>query len=434
MIKQEILSEIIDSQRRNFSSKRFEIDREILSNISISGGKATVITGLRRCGKCTLMLQIQRKDNLLEALYLNFEDIRLAGFEINDFQRLHNEIELRGVDTLFFDEIHIVPGWNQFINRLLIEDYHVIISDANTTTATTFCNNSNTKSSDLDRSHSNKKQCLKGKIDNSIFQHIELFPFSFSEYLDFTKQVGNQETLIKYLRMGGMPKYIKHENNTFLGNLLDDILVRDISVRKSIRDIDSLRRLAAFLLSNISKPISANSLTGMFGIRSCATVVDYFNFFRESYLIEMVPQFSISSKAESRNPKKIYAIDLGLINIATTTSLDADNNKRLENLVYIHLRTNPLYNNNIKYYINKWSGDCDFITTKHKSATQVAWKIDDDNRDEEFRGLTAACEELGIKEGTLVTCNQKDTIEYRNFKINIIPAWEYLQYRHPNLT
>ena len=130
MIRQEEIALVINSQRETFLKQDTGFTRDALVDIPIADSFATIITGIRRCGKSTLLLQLLRRD-YQDAIYLNFDDIRLSGFEISDFIRLHREIEKRKINVLFFDEIQIVKGWEQYINQLLRENYKVFITGSN---------------------------------------------------------------------------------------------------------------------------------------------------------------------------------------------------------------------------------------------------------------------------------------------------------------
>ena len=130
MIRQEEIALVINSQRETILKQDTGFTRDALVDIPIADSFATIITGIRRCGKSTLLLQLLRRD-YQDAIYLNFDDIRLSGFEISDFMRLHREIEKRKINVLFFDEIQIVKGWEQYINQLLRENYKVFITGSN---------------------------------------------------------------------------------------------------------------------------------------------------------------------------------------------------------------------------------------------------------------------------------------------------------------
>jgi predicted AAA+ superfamily ATPase len=131
MLRQEEIANIIEMQWADFQRTETGFQREALTHIPVASSFATIITGIRRSGKSTLLLQFLRQ-KYESAVYLHFEDIRLASFEKGDFVRLHNEIKKREVNVLFFDEIQLVKGWELYVNQLLRERYTVFVTGSNT--------------------------------------------------------------------------------------------------------------------------------------------------------------------------------------------------------------------------------------------------------------------------------------------------------------
>ncbi|MDR0428919.1 MAG: ATP-binding protein [Tannerellaceae bacterium] len=399
MIRQDEIALVIDSQRDTFLNQDSGFTRDALVNIPVVDSFATIITGIRRCGKSTLLLQLLRRD-YQDAIYLNFDDIRLSGFETSDLTRLHREIEKRKIKVLFFDEIQIVEGWEKYINQLLREGYRVFITGSN----------------------ASMLSIELGTHLTGRHLSMELFPFSYSEFIRFRELDNGENTVIEYLKMGGIPEYVKTGISIVLNTLVDDILMRDIAVRHSVRDITSLRQLTAFLITNIGNLVSANKLVGMFDIKSPATFLEYFSFLKDAYLLEFVSMFSHSLKVQARNPKKVYVMDMG---IYTENSVLTSENmgRRLENLVFLHLRRKYKH---IFYYKDK--GECDFIAMEKnvvKEAIQVCLTVNDENFDREYNGLLGAMQNLSLKEGSIVTLNQSDTFEKDGMTIKIIPVHDF---------
>ncbi|HBX20875.1 MAG TPA: AAA family ATPase [Porphyromonadaceae bacterium] len=401
MIRQDEIALVIDSQRETFLKQDSGFIRDALADIPVADSFATIITGIRRCGKSTLLLQLLRRD-YRDAIYLNFDDIRLSGFDVSDLIRLHREIEKRGIKVLFFDEIQIVEGWEKYINQLLREGYKVFITGSNAS-------------------------MLSVELGTRLTgRHLsmELFPFSYSEFIRFKELASGQDSVMDYLAKGGIPEYLKTEIPMVLNALVDDILMRDIAVRHSVRDVTSLRQLTTFLITNIGNLVSANKLVGMFGIKSAATFLEYFSFLKDAYLLEFVPMFSHSLKVQVRNPKKVYVMDMGLY---TENSLSTTDNtgRRLENLIFLHLRRKYKH---LFYYKDK--GECDFVTMEKnavKEAIQVCLTVDDENFDWEYEGLLAAMRSLGLKEGSIVTLHQRDLFEKDGMVVRMIPAEEFMK-------
>lgn len=400
MIRQEELSAVLDAQADMFRRKENGLTREALPMVPVIPSFTTIITGIRRCGKSTLLRQLMSQ-KYSSALYLNFEDIRLADFDTNDFTRLQREIEQRNARVLFFDEIQIIPKWEIFIHQLLNEEYTVFITGSNAS-------------------------LLSSELGTHLTgRHIpmELFPFSYSEFLSFRNLSAGEDSLLAYLYNGGIPEYLKTGAGIILNTLIDDILIRDIAIRNSIKDVNSLRALAVYLLSNVGNLVSAGKLVGMFDIKAASTFLDYFSFYQRSYLLEFVPIFSYSLKVQSRNPKKVYAMDLGLVNEASANFSDATGHK-LENLIFLHLRRGA---GDICYYKEK--GECDFVVTekgKASRAIQVCHQITDQNFTREYNGLIEAMKALNLSEGTIVTTSQTDSFEEDGRKIRMIPADRFL--------
>ncbi|HBX88491.1 MAG TPA: AAA family ATPase [Marinilabiliaceae bacterium] len=400
MIRQEEISFVIDSQRDAFLKQESGFTREALSSIPVADSFATLITGIRRCGKSTLLLQLLRK-KYQDAIYLNFDDIRLSGFSTDDMTRLYREIERRKIRVLFFDEIQIIAGWEKLISQLLRESFKVFISGSNAS-------------------------MLSVELGTHLTgRHLpmELFPFSYSEFIKFKNLDNSEKSVLDYLKTGGLPDYLKTGMPQILNSLVDDILIRDIAVRHSIRDVSSLRQLAAFLITNIGNTVSANKLTGMFEIKSPATFLEHFSYLKDTYLLDFIPIFSHSLKVQARNPKKVYVMDMGLY---TENSVSTSDNlgHRFENLVFLHLRKKYRH---IFYYKDK--GECDFIAldmNKVIEVVQVCLIVTSENFEREYNGLLSAMLKLQIKQGSIITLNQSDTFRKGELTIKLVPAHEYL--------
>ncbi len=400
MLLQSQLSDVIDAQSSIFLNKNAGWQREILAQITVPDNLALIITGIRRCGKSTLLFQLL-KERFKNAFYLHFEDPRLAGFDNDDFTRLSNEITKRKPPVLFFDEIQILENWELFVRQKLDEGYKVVITGSN---ASLLSKELGTK--------------LTGRHIS-----IELFPFSYSEFLGLKNTTNSEKSISEYIRKGGFPEYIRTDNSSILNQLLEDILYRDIAVRYAVRNVKTLKQLAVYLLSNIAKPVSATNLTKLFEIKSTSAVLDYFAFLENAYIVQFLPIFSYSLKKQIRNPKKIYSIDLGLFTENSIVFSD-ENGRRIENAVYLHLRKRwkELY-----YFQEK--KECDFVVFdrgKIKQLIQVCYELTADNLERETVGLYTAMEFFKINSGTLVTFNQKDVFNKGDKKINVISLDDYL--------
>jgi Predicted ATPase (AAA+ superfamily) len=400
MFLQEQIAEVINSQQKFFRNQEIGVQREVVPNIQLTDSFAIILTGIRRCGKSTLQLQLMQRDEH-DSLFLQFEDPRLAGFEPSDFNRLKLELDRRGIRTLFFDEIQIVKGWEIFVRNLLDEKYFVCITGSN---ASMLSAELGTK--------------LTGR-----YLTAELFPFSFSEFCQLKQLEPEEPAAAQYLKQGGMPEYLKTSNGQILNLLLDDILVRDIAVRHGIRDVNSLKQLAVYLISNIGKPVSGKNLTTLFPIKATSTILEYFSYFNDSYLLHFVPQFSYSLKTQLRNPKKVYCNDMGIFTENSIVFSD-ENGRRLENLVYLSLRR--IYKD-IYYFKDK--GECDFVAIRQgvvHELIQVCYELNDLNLKREVDGLVAAMQFFNVATGKIITLNQTDKIEQDGQIIEVMPLYKFL--------
>lgn len=400
MLRQEQIAEIIDSQFEVFSNKTIGVERELLPFIPEVENFATIITGIRRCGKSTLLLQLSQK-KYPDAFYLNWEDIRLAGFETEDLTRVYNEIVRRNIRTLFFDEIQLVKGWEIFVNQLLRENFRVFVTGSNASLL----------SKEL------------GTHLTGRHLSVELFPFSFAEFCTCKEILPDAQAIDLYLKSGGIPDYVKTGMGSVLQQLVDDILMRDIMTRYGIRDVNSLRQLTVYLLSNVGNVVSANRLSGLFGVKSATTILEYFSYLSNAYLVEFVPQFDYSVKAQNRNPKKVYAMDTGLVTEVGNTFTE-NLGHLFENLVFIQLRRTQ---KDIYFFTDK-DGECDFVIEKGGKIIepiQVCYELTDENFKREYNGLLSAMNFFGLNEGVIVTKNQTDLFTKGNQTIKVISIIDF---------
>lgn len=377
--------------------------REILADFKVTDRFACILSGIRRCGKSTLLYQL-RSMKYKDAFYLNFDDNRLYGFDNNDFLRLDELITESGSRLLFFDELQEIQGWERYVRQKLDENYNVVITGSN--------------ASLMSRELGTK---LTGRHLDS-----ELFPFSYAEFLQATKTKGGEESVRDYLDKGGFPAFIKSGDERVLSDLFEDILLRDIILRNGIRDVKGLQRLALWLISNISNLVTATGLKQVAGISATSTIMEYFSHLESSYLFHFVPRFSYSVRSRMVSPRKVYCADNGLISV-NSGSFSDDRGRKLENAVFVNLRKR---HKTVFYFSDKQ--ECDFIVMRRGEKPliiQSCYEINRDNLDRELGGLFEALAFFETKEGTIVTLNQTDNFTKDGMIVNVIPAWEFLQTR-----
>ena len=404
------LSEIQETsadQKLALDQQEQGLKRLLLPDMPDIQSHALVVSGIRRCGKSTLLQQFVRKLRR-PYFYLNFDDIRLASFSHTDFSLLDSTIKDSSAKLLFFDEIQSIKKWELYIRQKLDESFQVVITGSN--------------ASLLSRE-------LGARLTG---RHIskELFPFSYKEFCSFLKLKAGAESLSQYLEKGGFPEFLKTGNTDILTQLQSDILYRDIAVRYGIRDVSSLRRLFVYLVSNPSQLFSPSKLTGAAGVKSPTTVLEYISYLEAAYLLHLLPNFSWSVKAQNLAQKKVYITDPGIIKTASISFSD-NLGALLENYVFNCLRAKTgipesLKDRQIYYFTGKNGGECDFIFSPHTSpkCIQVCWELTHDNQDREINGLIEAMDFFNKKSGTIITFDTNDIIKISGKTINVIPAWK----------
>ena len=276
MVLHSDLQKIIASQFESVNAPEHLVTRSLLNDIDPFIPFAIVLSGIRRCGKSTLLFQMLQKYQSIN--YLNFEDPRLVNFELSDFEKVEKIFynEKQKSDIFFFDEIQNVDKWEMYIRSLIDRNKHVVITGSN--------------SSLLSRE-------LGSRLTGRHLRY-ELFPFNYHEFLQYTDKEPCAESITQYIQSGGFPEYIRIDRIQIQQQLLNDILNRDIAVRNNIRNVKQLNELIVFLLANTGKPFSLNSLQKNFLFGSLNTVKDFIAYFEDSYLIFTIQKFSYSLKKQ----------------------------------------------------------------------------------------------------------------------------------------
>lgn len=400
MIKLSDLSDVISLQREKINSMK-SFPRTLLAGLAIHPEFALVISGIRRCGKSTLLSQLMEKQDC-KSLFINFDTPKLFHFDFADFRVLDDVIQAdKEVQILFFDEIQVVEGWEVYVRGKLDEGYRIVVTGSN--------------ASLLSRELGTK---LTGR-------HIpkELFPFSFDEFCAFKSIATDKNAVMNYLSTGGFPQFVATENQDILQALINDIIYRDIAVRYNIRDDKSLKRLLLYLVSNVGNLVSANKLKQIIDLKSSTTILEYLSFLQQTYLIHLLPKFSYSYKKQIINPRKIYFIDTGL-QAAITPSFTKDLGRKFENMVFWELRrfTSELY------YFNENGKECDFVLCRNNQpqmAIQVCFELNNDNLTREQSGLLDAMNVLKINTGFIVTIDQTDKISLGDKTIEVVSFHQF---------
>lgn len=370
-----------------------------------------VAIGMRRSGKTCFLYQTINE--LLaggvtkeQILLINFEDDRLLpmtaeemGQLIDAFYSLYPKNHHRRC-YLFFDEVQNVQDWFLVVRRYLDKkDVQIYLTGSSA-------------------------KLLSKEINTSLRGRslaVEVLPYSFSEYLTAQntampqKPFGQaafdvlQQHLLQYFSRGGFPAVQTMEKNEWretLQSYVDTVIFRDIIERHNVTNISLLKYLLMSLLKNVSAPFSINKFYN--DIKSQGykvgkeTIHNYLDYIQDAFLIFVVPFYSESMRLKQNRPKKIYAVDTGLVN-AISLNLTNEYGKWLENLVYLDLRRQK---KSIYFYTTKEGYEVDFVTIDaegNKELIQVVWDMSNENTlAREQRSLECAIKELNIP-GRIVT-------------------------------
>lgn len=411
---------LLVEQREEILGKDLGIEREKLAEISKYKDTPfpVVISGLRRAGKSTLLSQLAHKfypEN--DYFYVNFEDERFLTFTVSDFTKLHELlIELFGNQKIFLlDEIQNVEGWERFVNRMINSNYKFYITGSN--------------ASLLSKELGSK---LTGR-----YIPVELFPFSWEEYLTFNKisvpdltrlttiQRGRLKNAFSdYLKKGGIAQSLQYPELPIHKTLYDDIINRDIGARYKLPDTKPLRELTFYLLSNIASLVSYNKLKSLLQLGSVNTVSSYIGYLEASWLLFVVSRFAYSVKKQQIANKKVYCIDTGLVK-SVAFSFSEDRGKFLENTVFLNLRR--LYGEDIYYYKTRKDHEVDFYLSKKKTFIQVSQSlVNPTTHQREVQALLEAMEEVEESTGMIITEDEKETLELEGKTIIVLPVYEWL--------
>lgn len=379
--------------------------------------KIMVAIGMRRSGKTYFLLQtirklLQKNIPLQSILYLNFEDDRLYPLTQNKLSNLIDSFYTLYPDNhdrqcyLFFDEIQNVENWSQVVRRYF-----------------------DTKKVQIYLTGSSAK-LLSKEIATSLRGRsisLEIWPYSFIEFLRAKqgpsallslqqqpvvgkKILDNLSALFgAYITEGGFPETTslsEVDRIRVLQDYVNVVIFRDIIERHNITNTILIKYIIRALLKNTGTLFSVNKFYNDLKTQGFSvgknTVHDYLGYIEDAYLAFMVPLYSESVKKTQTNPKKIYAVDPGLVN-AYTTSSSQNLGHLFENIVYLDLRRQQ---HEIYYYLTQDRYEVDFLTKDISGKLhlyQVTWNCENKQTlEREMRALHAAEKELGIK-GELIT-------------------------------
>lgn len=393
--------------------------------------EVVVLRGVRRSGKSTLLKllipELQKAVSKKQILLVNFEEPRFypyLGLELLEkiFETYRTFVNPKEKCFVLLDEIHYIQAWEKWVRKyrdLYPNNVKIIVTGSS--------------SKLLDSEYST---ALTGRT-----LPITVFPLTFREYLKFHNvEVRDKLSFIsrkreiarllrKYMEYGGFPEILTTEQKNLLKRYFDDIIYKDIIDRHEIRDTATIKRIAHFLLTNISKEYTYNSIRKIFRV-SLDLIREYIAYVEESYMIFSTNMFAYSLKQQTANPRKVYCIDNGLRNVIGF-KFSEDFGRLYENIVFVELKKRLSSSlAEIYYWKSKGGKEVDFLIKeglRTKDVIQVCWNIEEkETKEREVSGLLEALKEFRLKTGLVITDDFEGEETFGKKKIKYIPLWKWL--------
>ncbi len=424
MLSQSILSEtLVSNEEFILKNVRHIVPREGVRPPDTLR-KTVVFYGVRRSGKTFILYDLFLKHRE-RAFYLDFEDDRLRGFDVGDFERFKdavNELKphLIGKEKVFlFDEIQNVRGWEMFCRRAVErENTKVYVSGSSSQV-----------------SPSEIHTALRGRSWS-----MEIFPFSYREFLKAgafdvsgkdvfhgEKKAHAKKYFAEYLKWGGFPEVSflssELEKRKLIKEYLNAMYFRDLVERYDITNVALLETLLDKLFSSFAMKFSLTAFYKQYKERlpfSKDLLFRYYKHFQESLLVCEVRKLSKSTYARVRNPAKIYLIDTGLCRRVASE----DRGRLLENAVLLEFKRRGC-----EIFYHEEKRECDFIVKtdgREFLPVQVCYELNEKNRKRELEGLVEACQRFGIKRGMILTYDDEEDLEEKGIHIAVVPAWKWM--------
>lgn len=383
-----------------------------------------VLIGVRRAGKSFLLYQQMQKylrdgKTWDEMLYINFEDERLIGMDVADFNLI---LEVHGMMSakrpiLFLDEIQNITGWDKFARRLADNKYRVYITGSN----------AKMLSSDV-------ATTLGGRY---ITKHI--LPYSFTEYLK-SNSVESSNTAIattqgratvqryfaEYFRFGGFPEGAQlSSKRDYLTSLYQKIYLGDIAARNRIENTFALRILFKKMAESIKQPVSFTRLANIVASTGAklgkSTLINYIEYSKNAFLIYSVSNIADNLTERESNPK-YYFVDNGIVSLLTLDS----NTSLLENMVAIELLRRYGTDERVFFYNHRI--EVDFYIPDESLAIQVSYNPlgTEDTWQREVSALIKLSKVLDCRKRIILTYDTEKTIDIDGLKIDVIPVWKWM--------
>ena len=352
---------ILSDQREELTNRHWKniVTREEEKEINLNSPLAQVVIGVRRSGKSTLCSKVMLESGLPFG-YINFDDDRLGKLTVDAFDTLLRALyQLNGdFNHLFLDEVQNIEGWELFVNRMLRQGMHMLITGSNA-------------------------NLLSGELATHLtgrYHQIELMPFSFQEYCSCkdvntssytTKAIAlRDKALNDYLFAGGFPELLllsEAEQGDYVRSLVRTIVEKDIAKRYKLRYAQTLMDVANQVLDEFSQEHSFATVQKKHNLKSPNTAKKYLQYLQNAYLVLAMPRFSLKS-SERRSVHKYYAIDPAMIAKRDEALMTESLGLRLENMVAVELKRRAAIDEQIYYFRKVREYEVDFVRVK---GTQV---------------------------------------------------------------
>jgi predicted AAA+ superfamily ATPase len=415
LVIKNILKENENIRIKDLKDREFDVASLMQKRLN----KIITLTGFRRVGKTYLLFLLMEKIRNGFFVYFNFEDERIPEETevLTEFIYAVEELYNKQPSYLFFDEIHIIPGWGKFLRRIMDKGHKIFVTGS---------------SSKLGLKEIPTE--LRGRTIN-----YTLFPLSFLEYLNFKEvEVGSalalKEIEIKrifreYLTYGGFPEIYdadEIERKEVIQEYFRTLVQRDLIERFAIREEALLNDTVKLLLNSQTVSISKMTKTlQSMGYRcSKNTISNYISYLEKSFFLFQVMYYSRNVKDQMQYPRKIYFIDNGFLKYL---SLQPGESRILENLVAVELKRRG---NEFFYWRSGKGEEVDFLLMeKGMPAKLIQVSVDIsrlDTREREVRSLIKGMKHFGLMKNLILTFEQEEIIKHNGYEIEVRPVWKWL--------
>ena len=385
--------------------------------------EVSIITGVRRSGKSTVLLQtlkeiIKGGAPVQNIIYINFEEPAFApdlnlNFLLQIYDAYRERFLPQGKIYVALDEVHQVPQWERFVRGVYDrgDEVKFYVTDSS----------SHLLSQEYGRA-------LTGRTYSNL-----IYPLSFQEFLNFKDQLdllssgSSRSPAIRhlfgeYLEFGGFPQVVLSDGEEVKRQLLKEyysaIIEKDIASRYQVRDMRQLKEFCLLVMTQNGLNMSGYLAEKKQSITQ-PTANKFLSYLEEVLLMAPANYFSYSLTQQQKRPKKFYSIDAGLYN-AVSFKFSENIGRVFENVVFLALKRSGA---EVFYWQDKQ--ETDFVVREGRTVKRlinVCWDLTEENKKREIGGLEEAMKKFGLKESELITLEYEEevktasgTVQIKNF-------------------